>query len=337
MVAKLSAWLALAAAAAAVSVAPARMAAEAPAAAEADDVPALERLWSGVRDSSEQVLMSLEHEAPWPQTSERRVRTVVAPVSIAWLGPHVLYLEEFLEDEPQHPRRQVLIELEPGDAAHSVRARLYAFANPQRWTHLNNRAALAASLERPDIVASAGCDLILTRSGEQFRGGTVGHRCLDPGSAVSRYLDYQLLISEDLYWYRRRLLRQSDGELQQEVIGFDRFEPDEARLYSCRVAWSASGRQRDLRPLLTLDLYEAGGRGRFTTPDGRELELTLHGRDWPFVVDRDALLLLLQEQGAQRPLATAWAQLDEQQIVLELGWLRVRCGSIAPDSDELAQ
>jgi hypothetical protein len=262
---------------------------------------------------------------------------VVAPVSAAWLGPHVLYLEEFLEDDPQHPRRQVLIELSPGEAAHSVRARLYTFAEPRRWTHLGYRAPLAATLGRGDIAPSAGCDLIMTRSGEQFRGGTVGRRCADPASAVPRYLDYQLLISEELYWYRRRLLRQSDGELQQEVIGFDRFEPDEARLYSCRIAWSASGRRRDLRPLLTLDLYEAGGRGRFTTPDGRSLELTLHGTDWPFAVDRDALLLLLKESGAESPLATAWAQLDEQKIALQLGWLEVHCGSIAPESDELTQ
>jgi len=26
-----------------------------------------------------------------------------------------------------------------------------------------------------------------------------------------------------------------------------------------------------------------------------------------------------------------------QRIALELGWLQVRCGSLAPDSDELAQ
>jgi CpeT/CpcT family (DUF1001) len=329
-----AAWL-VAAEAAAAADAPATTS---PAPAESADVVALERLWSGVRDSSEEVLMGLDRDgAPWLQMGERRVRTVVAPVSVGWLGPHVLYLEEFLEDEPQHPRRQVLIDLEPGGATHSVRARLYTFAEPWRWTHLGYRGPLATTLTQQDVVPSDGCELALTRSGEQFRGGIVGRRCLDPASGVPRYLDYQLLISEDLYWYRRRLLRQSDGELQQEVIGFDRFQPDEARLYSCRITWSASGKRRDQRPLLTLDLSEAGGRGRFTTPDGRAFELTLHGRDWPFASDRDALLLLLREENALSPLATAWAQLDEQQVVLELGWLAVRCGSIAPDSEELAQ
>lgn len=309
------------------------------ASADAGDVAALERLWSGVRDSSEQVVMSSARGAGlWGEVNETRVRTIVATVSVPWLGVHVLYLEEFLEDEPDEPRRQLLIALEPAPgASHAVRARLFTFAEPREWTHLNYRPQLQARLASKDVAGSSGCDLTFARAGDQFRGGTSGRRCLDFSVGVARYLDYQIVIGEDLYWYRRRVLRQSDQELQQEVIGFNRFEPNQARLYACRVAFSASGRRGELRPLVTLDLYEAGGRGRFVTPDGRTLELTLHGRDWPFASDRDALLLLLGEQGGEQPFATAWAQLDAQQITLELGWLQVRCGSIAPDSDELAQ
>lgn len=324
MMALLTAWLAVAGAAGA---------------ADDGDAGALQRLWSGVRDSSEQVVVSLERgAAPWPQQGEQRVRTVVAPLALPWLGEHVLYLEEFFEDQPELPRRQRLMVLEPAsEPEHTVRVQLFSFVTPSAWTHLNYRPALLSQLARQDLAGSSGCELFLTRAGDQFHGGTRGRHCLDLGAGAARYLDYQLLISQDLYWYRRRLLRQKDGELQQEVIGFNRFEPSEARLYACRVAWSASGRRRDLRPLLTLDLFEAGGRAQFLTPDGRALELTLHGRDWPFASDRDALLLLVREQGADTPFATAWAQLGAQRIALELGWLQVRCGSIAPDSDELAQ
>ena len=305
--------------------------------ADSPEVAALEQLWSGVRDSSEQVVMSTETlGTQWPQLSERRVRTVVAPVRLPWLGAHVLYLEEFLEDEPERPRRQLLVRLEAG-AGHGVRAELFGLRRAPHWIHLNYRPPLQGELTPADLVAASGCQLTFQRAGDQFRGGTTGRQCLDPYAQEPRYLDYQLLIGTDLYWYRRRLLRQGDGELQQEVIGFNRFEPSEARLYACRIAWSGSGAAHDLQPLVTLDLYEAGGHARFRTPDGRDLELTLHGRDWPFALDRDALLLLLQEQGREVPSASAWAQMDAQQISLELGWLEVRCGAIAPESDELAQ
>ena len=307
------------------------------AAGDGGDVAALERLWPGVRDSSEQVVMSAQ-PAGWPESHERRVRTVVAPVEIPWLGAHLLYLEEFLEDDPGNPRRQLLMQLEPArDAEHGVHVHLLAFAHPRRWTHLNNRPQLAASLVWRDVVPSAGCDFTLIRSGAQFRGGTRGDQCRDESTGTLEYLDYQLVIGEDLYWYRRRAYRDSDAQLQQEVIGFNRFEANEARLYACRVNYFGATTVGAPRTLAHLDLYEAGGRGRFTTPDGRSFSLTLHGRDWPFAVDRDALLLILQEDGQGAPLATAWAQMDGQQIALRLGWLEVQCGSIAPDSDELAQ
>jgi CpeT/CpcT family (DUF1001) len=308
------------------------------AAADAGDAALLQQLWSGGRDSSEQVVMNSEREPSlWLQMNERRVRTVAAPVAVPWLGAHVLYLEEFLEDEPQQLRRQLLLQLQADAGQHAVLVRVYSFARPSQWTHLNHRPERLAALARSDLVPAAGCDLVMTRTGDQFRGGTQGRGCLDVQGGRRRYLDYQLLISADLYWYRRRLLRESDGELQQEVIGFNRFEPDEARLYACGISWSAAGHARDQPAFVTLDLYEQGGRGHFVTPDGRSLAVTLHGRDWPFAVDRDALLLMLQEDDHPSPLATAWSQMDHQQISLDLGWLAVRCAALAPDSDEVAQ
>jgi hypothetical protein len=306
--------------------------------ADGADVVQLQQLWSGVRDSSEQVVMNLDHGPnSWPQMNERRVRTVVAPVSVAWLGPHVLYLEEFLEDDPQRPRRQLMLQLENDAQEHLVRVRLYSFASPAHWTHLGYRPERTAALTRADLLAASGCDLLLSHAADQFRGGTRGRDCVDEHAGIKRYLDYQLLISKDFYWYRRRVLRTSDGELQQEIIGFNRFEANEARLYACSISWSPTARARELHAFLTLDVSEQGGRGHFVTPDGRSLTLTLHGRDWPFAVDRDALLLILEEEGRPSPLATAWSQMDQQQVSLDVGWLAVQCGALAPESDELAQ
>jgi hypothetical protein len=152
---------------------------------------------------------------------------------------------------------------------------------------------------------------------------------------TTRYLDYQLLIGADLYWYRRRLLAKSNGDVKEEVIGFNWFELNMTQLYTCRVDWTSTGRAQDLRPLVRLDVQDQGGRGRFVTPDGRKLELTLHSDDWPFAVERDALILILQDQGAEIPFATAWSSIDEEQISLDLSWLRIRCGPTVPDADEL--
>jgi hypothetical protein len=255
---------------------------------------------------------------------------------VPWLGAHVLYLEEFLHDDPDNLRRQLLVRLEPAQPpARGVRAELFTFAKPRAWIHLNLHPNRLARLSSRDIGTTSACDLLFTREGDQFRGTTTGHRCVDVRGQTTRYVEYQVLIGQDLYWYRRRLLRKADGEVQEEVIGFNWFELNSTQLYTCRVDWAASGRPQDLRPLLRLDIQDQGGHGRFVTPDGRKLELILHSDDWPFAIERDALILVVQDQGADVPFATAWAAADEEEISLDLSWLRIRCGPTVPESDEL--
>ncbi len=306
-------------------------------AAAGTDVDALQQLWSGVRDSTEQVVVSSDTSiTSWPDSSERRVRAVVEPVALPWLGPHVLYLEEFLHDDPDNLRRQLLVKLEPAEPpVRAVRARLFTFLKPRALIHLNRRPNLLATLSNDDIEANPACDLLFTREGEQFKGSTSGHRCLDARGQKAHYVEYQLLVGQELYWYRRRVLRKSDAEVQEEVIGFNWFELNTTQLYTCRIDWAATGKPQELRPLLRLDVQDQGGKGRFVTPDGRKLELTLHSDDWPFAVERDALILLVQDQGADVPFATAWSSADEADVQLDLNWLRIRCGPAVPESDDL--
>jgi hypothetical protein len=292
----------------------------------------LAKLWPGVRDTSEQVVLRSEPDSPLTAGAEVRVRTAVARVNLPWLGPRVLYLEEYLSDDTSAPRRQILLRLEAdaGSTA-AVRARPYTFVAPERWRRLHHSATLLASLGPKDIEPSAGCDLVLQEEGTQFRGGTAGNGCRFEG----QYVDYRTVIGENLYWYRRRIFTVMENELQEELVGFNWFEPGDARLFTCRVEWSRSGRGADRHMLVRVDLHDQGGLERFTTPDGKALELTLHSQDGPFAADRDALILVLSQRGVSEPIASAWTELTARQIALDVGWLRVRCGPLVPETDEL--
>ena len=314
------------------------LAALAAGAGAAEDVVALEKLWPGIHDSTEQTVVNTDRGVVgWTEGVTHRVRTIVAPISVPWLGPHVLYLEEFMQDEPDEVRRQVILQLKPqGPPEEAVRVHLFSFAQPARWSHLDRRPRLAATLEAGDVVAAEGCDLVMARDGGQFMGGTVGHACSDARVGTHRYIDYQLVIGEDIYWYHRRVLREPSDELGEEVIGYNWFEMNEARLFTCRIDWSATGQAADLKPLQRIELRDQGGHARFSTPDGRMLELILHSQDWPFMGERDALILMVQMQGADAPLSSAWAEIDTQQVALQMDWLRVRCGPLVPETDELS-
>jgi hypothetical protein len=303
---------------------------------------ALVQVWPGERDSSEHVVVSPEGQpAAFEDDDTLRVRTVVSRVHLPWLGARVLYLEEFPHDQPSALRRQLLLRVETDPVgARRVRVFPYTFKNGERWRLLNRSPSLLSSLRRADIQATDGCDLILHQEADQFRGGTTGLDCYAltrvQASDLRLYVDYRVVIGPDVYWYRRKLLRQSDDELYEETIGYNWFAPNDARLFTCRVEYSASGKPSDLRSILRLDLHDQGGHARFTTPDRRQFDLSLHTEDWPYASDRNALLLLLEQPDDPSPVASAWKGLDARQISIELGWLNIRCGPLAPESAEVA-
>lgn len=309
-----------------------------PSAARADPAEAaaamLAERWSGVYDTLEQVLYDNYGLAALAADGRVRIRTIVAPVSLPWLGPNVLYLEEFPHDDPGAPRRQVLLRLTstaPGEAP-AVRVRQFTFREPARWRALFESPERSQRLRQRDLEAIPGCDLLLVREGEQFRGGTRGHGCLASPADPGLYVDYRVLVGVDLYWYRKRVLRAGDGELAEETAGYDWFELHQARLFACRVRWSPAGGFGELAPLATFNVHDQGGRAHFVTPDGRAFELQLHSGDWPFDANRDALILIVRELGTSAPLASSWTEIDAEQISIDLDELDVRCGPIAPSS-----
>lgn len=300
-------------------------------AVSAEDVATLAAWWPGIYDTSEQLVFS-NHGDPGGRAegSELRVRTLVARIALPWLGDDVLYAEEFLHDDPEDVRRQVVLRLEPNGAG-GVRVRQYTLHDAGRFRHLHRSPRLIASLRVDDLEANAGCDLVLRREVTQFIGGTEGNACRDDAPDAARYIDYRLLVGEDLYWYRKRRFRVADNELEDEIAGYTWFQLYQARLFTCRVRWSPSGRPADLRDLVTFDVHDQGGRARFSTPDGRQIEMELHAEDWPFAGGRDALILMLAEPGRNEPLATAWTRVDADAVTLDLRWIAVRCAAVVPD------
>lgn len=296
------------------------------------DVAELARLWSGVFDLTEQVFFDTAPELTRPPGSQMRLQVVVTPVVLPWLAPSVLYLEDRSFDGSGAPRRQVLLGLTTGQQPGTVRVQQYTLRRPALWLDLAHRPDALRRLTVADIEAHPGCDLLLVREADQFRGGTLARACRD--RSRDQYVDYQLLLGDDLYWYRQRTLALADDDLRREIAGFTMIDVEDARLFTCQVSWSAAPQSAPV-VLLNLDLHDQGGHGSFATPDGRQWRVTLYGRDWPFANGLDALQLELEGQQPDRNVARSWTASPGRAITLDYDKLKLRCAPVLPETDDL--
>jgi len=305
--------------------------------AAADSPPEMTELvqrWSGLHDSAVQVILD-DHSPQSAAVELTRLRTVVEPVDLPWLGQTVLYLEETLHDVPGAPRRQVLLRLSVDSQLRPqrIRVRQYTFKEPAQWRGLFADPQAQQALRRADVETLAGCDLLLSRDGEQFHGGTLGRACVFPPADPQRYVDYNLQVGEGVYWFRIRQFRFEDDGLVQESAGYNWPALHLARLYSCRIRWSASGQPADLAPLLTLALADQGGRADFSLPDGRSMRLILHSDDWPFDAADQALILILQDLAPGGATVRAWSPDAARQVSAAMKPMDARCGPSAPPAN----
>jgi hypothetical protein len=295
------------------------------------EITELMQRWSGLHDTAVQVILD-DHSPQAAAAEASRLRTVVQPVELPWLGQTVLYLEETLHDVPGAPRRQVLLRLSVDSQLRPqrIRVRQYTFKDPGQWRGLFADPQAQQALRRTDVETLPGCDLLLTRDGDQFHGGTLGRGCVTPPADPQRYVDYSLQLGEGVYWFRIRQFRFEDDALVQESAGYNWPALHLARLYSCRIRWAASGQPAELAPLLNLAVADHGGRADFSLPDGRAMRLILHSDDWPFDASNQALILILQDLAPGGATVRSWGPSDALQITATLKFMDARCGPSAP-------
>jgi len=296
-------------------------------AAPVDERDTLAELWTGMYDITEELITGAARDTPLSALSEQsRVQVDVRRIELPWMGSHVLYVEEYPYDEPFERRRRVLLSLEPPAADGTLRVRQFT-----------RKAGVASSstLSADQVESNADCDIFLRHEGSQFRGGTRERQCLDPEAREPRWIDYRVVIGDGLFWYRKRKLTMEQDDLVEEVAGFPHVDLEKARLFSCGMTWASAKEKGARRMLDSVDLHDRGGRARFRTPDGRELQLELHGRDWPLSTGRESLVLILRDaRAANDSIASSWTSLDAARVGIDIGWLAIDCAPVVSETGE---
>jgi len=128
-----------------------------------DDLAELLSWLPGRYDNGAQAQHDAQAGVPAPHD---RVALLIMPVSTPRLGHHIFYVQEMAPDNPERIMSQRMFSFDI-DEQRGIIGLMYNFIEPLRWRDGARDPRLFTSVMADDV-APVGCELVWTRSGEQF-------------------------------------------------------------------------------------------------------------------------------------------------------------------------
>ena len=282
--------------------------------------------WPGEYDNHEQIVRQSGGGFAVPvHEPVFRIHSHYVRLDLPELGENVLYVEEYLNDDPSSISRIRVYSLSVDEEEQAVKVKLHAFRDGH--DHMIGARLdpdRLAAIEPDDLRPfSDPCDVYMRFEGGQFSGGMKRESCGDEA-----WFEYQVVLGPGHYWTRDRQISRETGEVTwNETAGgrYDWIQATRVRWFICTVNYNLDGDMLNTEFLTEIELHDQGGSADIDWPDGRTLEFQLHTREFASPSDRVFPLFRVHEKGNHLPIAYAWAVDDADRFGINLGWFYTLC------------
>ena len=197
-----------------------------------EDLDLIMSWWSGDYDNSAQIAaLRTQGKSVWAEdgTGEGghiEVTSHYRPVALPAFGDHVIYVEETKHGDPANIFRQRIYTLRIDDSLDAIRVKLWNFKDKEKYVGAHRNIEMIAALTPEEMSPLPdNCDLIVARQGEKFHMPMRDRDC----AFGDRYFNYQVLLGEDSFWFRDKIVRLSDDVVLQAAGDFTYHELERLR------------------------------------------------------------------------------------------------------------
>jgi CpeT/CpcT family (DUF1001) len=294
-------------------------------------------LWPGDYDNREQVQVDIDmgRAATAPGT-HLRVHSAVRHVELPQIDKHVLYVEDYKNDDPSQIFRHGLYVLSADNDGKSVRVKMLGFKDERKWAGAAHDTDKLKALTHDDVIPSEGCDIVLRHDGDTYAGGTDTKTCL---TDKNRALDYQIRLMADQIEFRERSLNAKTSKPLSEHSNFAWHQMKRARYFSCMIdpprSMVTPGRNGPGQKGYVVRIHDQGGTFTFTHADGRTLFMSLRN-NWSYNMNRKTLVVTLQENNENGAgLGYAWTEPGADRLGMNPLWIHIQCDLDTPRNLEM--
>ena len=286
----------------------------------------LKSWWQGHFDNHEQIVRQSGGGLAKPVYEPVfRLHAIYKPIDLPALGEHVIYVEEYKNNDPTDLYRIRLYSLRTDVASGTIRITMHAPLDQAKWQGAHADPDRLAQITTDEVRAfSENCEAYVAYEGGQFRGGMQDRKCQIENS----YFDYDIVIGENHYWFRDERRDVDTNEVVWELTpgsNFQYLQLTKARWFTCTVNYNLDGDMTATEYLTTIDVHDQGGEAPITYPDGKEYYFTIHDRAFATPTDRTFPLFRIHNKDNHVPIAYAYAVDDADRFGLNLGWFYTLC------------
>ncbi len=293
-------------------------------------------IWPGDYDNREQLAFDASvGKKDMDSGGHLRVHAQIRRVDVPALGEHVLYVEEYKNNDPSSIFRQRLYILSADEAEKAIRLKLMFLKDGKSILGAHDDPELLAGLTSDAVSSLEGCDVFIRRDGDWLAGGMKHKTCLFGQGAQRRYSDYQLRVTQGQYWFRDRILNAATDEVIEQVAEFSWHQLERARWFSCMIDFPKPSGGAPTVTHHYVNMHDQGGTFPFTHPDGRDMVLTMRN-NWSYGMQRETFVIVVQQGDETGPtLVYAWGNPGADRIGVNPGYLRVQCDLNTPQQVQL--
>ena len=292
----------------------------------ARDLLILTEWFEGEFDNEEQLWFEADPRSETPEDARHpRLHTVHRRLDLPTFGPHVFYVEEYKDNNPEDLVRQRLVVFSSEGLGGAMRMQQGFFKNPGEARGAQFEPAKLAELRRDDVTFLDECDVFWRRVAGQYEGQMRPKTCVFGEGAERRYSVHNLILSETKYWRNDLTRLVSDDSL---FVGFDETKPTKMRRaqpFSCEVNLrldDGSGQHEE-----NLRLHTQGGEHTIVRKDnGERLVLRMRDKEYPFYDTRpDFLFLSIRRENERRSLGYAVGDAESRRLGFSIDGLLAHC------------
>lgn len=282
--------------------------------------------WPGEYDNHEQIVRQSGGGLGDPVYEPIfRIHSHYIRLDLPELGSNVLYVEEFLNNDPGNISRIRVYALSVDEAEQAIKVQLYAFKDGHdHMIGARLDPERLAAIKTSDLRAfSEPCTVFMRFEGAQFSGGMKREAC-----GKDEWFEYQVVLGPQHNWTRDRLISRETGEVtwdQTEGADYAWIQMTKARRFICTINYNLDGDMRKTEFLTEIEVHDQGGAADIAWPDGRTLEFQLHDREFGSPSERKFPLFRIHEKGNTVPIAYAYAVDDADRFGINLGWFYTLC------------